>query len=829
MADNVTGSFGGQNVFLENAATEATLQLLLKATLATTVEQKKAISELVQKAGMDPAKVEEANKGLSNVGQYSAIAGGALGGLSSASDSLRKGFSAIIGVAEQFTNNQGNASAMFGQLAGMGGVVGLVASGFQKVAAFQEQNLKLYQDMTKSGVTFSGSLIDARKASSEMYLSMDELQNLIKNNSAQISTLGGTTEQGMQSFRKLNTEFQNSQMGKDLRSLGFTASESSEALIKFSALTGKTGMQDANRALQVQAATAGYLQELDKITQLHGIDRKKLEDAQKEAAANAAFQRKLASLLPDEQKKLQSQYDRAAASGVKGAKELVISSSLGIAPINEAARKLTGTFPDFADGIMRATEASMEVGTTQEQVNKINNEGLIGLKNQVDANKEVTDVLAISGNNMELYNSAIAQTNQLNLKNMNTVEDLNKAYKAADEDVEKRKEAESKKAVDQQMAMQKVGQMFLQLGGRLAMLLEGPMVKFTQWLGDTVEKLINTPGALDDLISNAKLLAGAFVALKVVQGAAATRTAFSGIMGGGAGGAGGKGAGDLGGGGGGLKGLGAGIRSVGMGLAALGGPTALLVASGAAAVGAAIVVIGAGIAGATWLMGKALPTLAEGLQAFNDLDGTNLKDVGLGVIQLGAGLVAFGAGGAIAGIGGVVGSLAEGFGSLIGVKSPLEKMMEFAKVGPELKLAGDGIASFNTSLAKLLNTDMANIKNLSGNLTNLAGSLKELREASKPVEKSFLASATDALKAALTPETTTPPAPGTAGAQVANRSDADRKSNATLKNDVQESLRIEVAKLNSTSMELLRAMRESAENTKKTASILASRGNLLKG
>jgi hypothetical protein len=125
---------------------------------------------------------------------------------------------------------------------------------------------------------------------------------------------------------------------------------------------------------------------------------------------------------------------------------------------------------------------------------------------------------------------------------------------------------------------------------------------------------------------------------------------------------------------------------------------------------------------------------------------------------------------------------------------------------------------------------MANIKNLSGNLTNLAGSLKELREASKPVEKSFLASATDALKAALTPETTQAPAAGTAGAQVANKADSDKKSsNATLKNDVQESLRIEVAKLNSTSMELLRAMRESAENTKKTASILASRGNLLKG
>jgi hypothetical protein len=824
MADNVTGSFGGQNVFLENAATEATLQLLLKATLATTVEQKKAISDLVQKAGMDPAKVEEANKGLSTVGQYGTLAGGALGGLSSAADSLKKGFNAIIGVAEQFTNNQGNASAMFGQLAGMGGVVGLVASGFQKVAAFQEQNLKLYQDMTKSGVTFSGSLIDARKASSEMYLSMDELQGLIKNNSAQISTLGGTTEQGMQSFRKLNTEFQNSQLGKDLRSLGFTAFESSEALIQFSALTGKAGMQDANRSLQVQAATASYLEELDKITQLHGADRKKLEDAQKEAAANAAFQRKLMSMQPEEQAKLKAQYDRAAASGVKGAKELVISQALGLAPITDAARKLTGTFPDFADGIARATDASMTVGTTQEQVNRINNEGLIGLKNNVEAYGQVGDVLAITGKDMELYNGAIGAANQLQQKNMNTVEDLNNAYEATTEDAEKRKIAEAKTAVDQQMAMQKVGQMFLQLGGRLAQLLEGPMAKFTKFLGDTVERLVNTPGALDDLIFNAKLLAGAFVALKVAQGAAATRTAISGIMGGGAGG--GKGAGGTLSGLAGGEGAGKGLKSVAGGLTAFANPKILI---GATIFGAAITIIGAGIAGAAWILGKALPTFAEGLQAFDDLDGTNLKDVGLGVIQLGAGLVAFGAGGAIAGIGGVVGSLAEGFGSLFGVKSPLEKMMEFAKVGPELKLAGDGIASFNTSLATLLNTDMANIKNLSGNLTNLAGSLKELREASKPVEKSFLASATDALKSALTPETTKAPAPGTAGAQVANRTDADKKSNATLKNDVQESLRIEVAKLNSTSMELLRAMRESAENTKKTASILASRGNLLKG
>jgi hypothetical protein len=280
----------------------------------------------------------------------------------------------------------------------------------------------------------------------------------------------------------------------------------------------------------------------------------------------------------------------------------------------------------------------------------------------------------------------------------------------------------------------------------------------------------------------------------------------------------GKGAGGL------FKGI---MVGIGSGLKVFANPMVML---GAVGFAASIAVIGAGIAAASWILGKALPTLAEGMVKFDELDGENLKAVGLGMGAVGVGLAAFGAGSAIAGVGGVLGSLAEGFGSLFGVKSPIEKMMEFAKVGPELKLAGDGIASFNTSLAKLLNTDTTNIKNLSGNLTNLAVSLKQLREASKPVEKSFLASATDALKSALTPETTKAPAPGTAGAKVANKSDNEKKeaSNPTVKTDVQESLRIEVAKLNSTSMELLRAMRESAENTKRTASILASRGNLLK-
>jgi hypothetical protein len=214
-------------------------------------------------------------------------------------------------------------------------------------------------------------------------------------------------------------------------------------------------------------------------------------------------------------------------------------------------------------------------------------------------------------------------------------------------------------------------------------------------------------------------------------------------------------------------------------------------------------------------MGKALPTLAEGLLKFNDLDGKNLGEVGIGMVQMGAGLAVFGAGGAMASVGGVVSGLADSFGSFFGAKSPIEKMKEFAALGPELGVAGNGLLSFNTSLTNLLNTDMDKIKNLSGNLKNLAVSLNDLKQASKPVEKGFLESATERLKAALTPEVTVKPTASPA-TSTANTSAQDSSTGAA-------------NLLNTQLAALIRSSLETAENTKRAASILATRGNALRG
>jgi hypothetical protein len=77
------------------------------------------------------------------------------------------------------------------------------------------------------------------------------------------------------------------------------------------------------------------------------------------------------------------------------------------------------------------------------------------------------------------------------------------------------------------------------------------------------------------------------------------------------------------------------------GLSALGkaAPQVLL---GAGAISGAIAIIGAGIAGATWLVGKSLPSLASGLTAFDTIDGDKLSKIGTGMAGMAAGLLAFG-------------------------------------------------------------------------------------------------------------------------------------------------------------------------------------------
>ena len=136
------------------------------------------------------------------------------------------------------------------------------------------------------------------------------------------------------------------------------------------------------------------------------------------------------------------------------------------------------------------------------------------------------------------------------------------------------------------------------------------------------------------------------------------------------------------------------LQGIGDALAAL-GPVAPEIGLGAAAVGGAITLIGAGIAGATWIMGAALPKFAEGMKSVEDLDGDKLEKTGMGMIKIGGGLVAMGVGE----VASAWGNIASGIASLFSA-DPISKLMRFGELSEPLSRAGEAMAKFAESYPK---------------------------------------------------------------------------------------------------------------------------------
>lgn len=92
---------------------------------------------------------------------------------------------------------------------------------------------------------------------------------------------------------------------------------------------------------------------------------------------------------------------------------------------------------------------------------------------------------------------------------------------------------------------------------------------------------------------------------------------------------------------------------------------------GAATLAGSLVIIGGGVAGAIALIGSSIPTFAKGLKKFNEVDGNNLKGVGIGMAGLGAGILAL----AAEKIVGFFNTLA----SALGADSPLQRAAKTLK------------------------------------------------------------------------------------------------------------------------------------------------------
>lgn len=404
MAD-VFGTIGREQVELNNAATEATLKLLLQTTIAMAKGNKEEINKIATKAGLDPEAVQRANTALRPLGS-------AARDLGSAFNVVRKNLSTL---GSQFVEGTAQTSNVFQAFSALPGLLGVFANGLAMVARFQEANLKTYREISSVGANFGGSLTQMRQAAANTYMTLDQFGAVVKKNGEALSMLGGGTNEGIQSFARLSKSLMSSPLGTQLLSLGYSTQEVNDGMLNYIAMTGgrtKAELSTAEGVKKVAQASGEYLEQLNGLAELTGKSRQQQQDELAQASKNAAFQSYLQTLDEESRKKAVAGMANAMATGGKGAVDAFQSKLMGVAPdkagalfiatAGETANIIDKSAAAVADKNKKVADMNAYVAegfrAAQRDMSKFSEEGLFAIIRQGGPLAESLQQLGITAN-----------------------------------------------------------------------------------------------------------------------------------------------------------------------------------------------------------------------------------------------------------------------------------------------------------------------------------------------------------------------------------------------------------------------------------------------
>jgi len=714
MAD-VTGSIGSEHVELNNAATEATLKLLLQATLTANRQSLASIQQLAQSSGLNPQTVQAASQGLVETGEAGETAADRLTALNARIETTKLVFTTLDETLRKAVAGTLQSSDVFGALSKIPGPAGVVANAFQRLAEFQENNFKTYQQLSTVGANFGGSLTEMRQAAAGTYMTLEEFGGIVKKNSTTLSMMGGGVNEGTKAFARLSNQLLSGESGRHLTALGYSATEANQAMLDYIGMTGgrtSAELRNANSTKAITDASTSYLEQLDGLSRITGQSREQQAQELAEASKNAAFQAKLQSMSEEERKKATAGMAQALAVGGKGAVDAFQSKLMGIAP-DKAGQMFIATASNAAAVIDKSAAMVTDGSKNIKDMSGTVKEGMrAAQKDFAQYGKEGSMALIRGGGPVgdALQRLGIS---------------ANKAATMTDAEIEaalERQDLNKSEADDMAAATQNLKEFGASIIGIVSPIVSllTPVLKMVSGLfASLAAKMNEFPNAIKIVSLALGVLGAAVASYIVIQRRRALQEEISGRLPGIGGGGGGRG-GSAGGGGGilqSLSGAGAGIGSVLEGLAnglkAFANPAILLGATiFSGSLGIIIAGVGAGIAATMFLIGQSLPTFSEGLASFSNIDGANLIDVSKGIGALGLALAAFSAGSAVATVGNVFGSIGNGITKLFGGDDVVTKISKLVTgltpllpgltgVGFAMKDLGKGLLDFSTAINTL--------------------------------------------------------------------------------------------------------------------------------
>ena len=586
----------------------------------------------------------------------------------------------------------------------------IVGGALSILTGFIDGTVDQFRSLTSVGVDFGGSLFEVQAMAARSGLSLETFTNTIRNNSTDLALFGGGAREGARRFTQISGMLQK-QFGPQFSALGMTMEETAEYTADYISLQTRLGRSQQMTDAQIAQGTAAYTMQLDRLAKITGQQRDQIAAQLEKESLDARMRAVMATM------------DEAARANLTG----VTTTLEAVSPqAAEAVRELVATngvpLSDFGKDLIRLNPRLAEMSRGLRNGTVTQEEYLAEVRRTAEAANNLTDeqklqYATMAGLGSSIGSAAIEFMGLANVGN-GAADALDAQQQAAERGNQGLLDFERRITQARNIILGALIEsgVFQSLETTLSDIINyftsedgiAKMKEAVQQIADGIKDfitLIQDKGlfgaigekigdAFKSMLTNSTVLTAVGSAFALLLGGSVIKNAITGAIGGlfnGGGGGGGRGGRGRGGGRGGGGNAGASMgRNVGgfvggiaggamegaaKGLAAFANPAILV---GAGILGASITAIGAGIAGATWLIGSALPTFAEGMESFEDIDGDALKSAGLGMAAVAAGMAAFGAGTAVAGVGAMVGAIGEGIAGLFGGEDPMEKLQRFA-------------------------------------------------------------------------------------------------------------------------------------------------------
>jgi hypothetical protein len=355
MAD-VTGSFGQEEVVLNNAATEATLKQLLQAMQVVAAKAKsefknhaefeKAMGEL---AGTTQNQVKNGKKfNESTLRAYKAkdketasvednikAYNEAQAKLTNFSRNAEKAAATIVNLISKVSSAADAVRGMDGSIGSAVGALGQIPMGvgdvikgiFGPVAGAVDQTHQAFLEASSVGANFGGNMAALLKSSGEAGLSLSEYTGIIKNNSESLMLLGGSVDEGAKRLAKLGKDIRNTPLAADLARLGFSTADINEGFADYSKMLARNGRLQGKTDAELIAGTHAYMKNLDAVSKLTGKSKESLQAEEDARQADAQYRIMMAKLDDEGQRNMKALMDSIPKQHQAGLKEILATGT----------------------------------------------------------------------------------------------------------------------------------------------------------------------------------------------------------------------------------------------------------------------------------------------------------------------------------------------------------------------------------------------------------------------------------------------------------------------------------------------------------------------